>query len=206
MTESPSETTGNPVAAYAADVAELVGASSFAAEFDTVRIYVDRRDWVDSLRKARDEGGLEFFSWLSAIDWSREVEVGDPVEDPDELVDRFEVVCRLSSVENWHGAQFIAVVPKDDPVIDSIVALFAGAEWHEREAAEMFGLDFAGHPNLKNLYLPDRFEGNPLRKSFALLAREVKPWPGTVDVEAMPGGLDGGASDESAVDEGEDGE
>jgi NADH-quinone oxidoreductase subunit C len=52
----------------------------------------------------------------------------------------------------------------------------------------MFGIMFEGHPNLTHLYLPDSFLGNPLRKSFPLLSREVKPWPGTVDVEAMPGG------------------
>ena len=62
-----------------------------------------------------------------------------------------------------------------------------GANWHEREAHEMFGIDFVGHPNLIKLYLPDGFEGYPLQKSFPLLTREVKPWPGTVDVEGMPG-------------------
>jgi NADH-quinone oxidoreductase subunit C len=51
----------------------------------------------------------------------------------------------------------------------------------------MFGIVFEGHPKLDNLYLPDGFEGHPLRKTFPLLSREVEPWPGTVDVEAMPG-------------------
>jgi NADH-quinone oxidoreductase subunit C len=59
----------------------------------------------------------------------------------------------------------------------------------------MFGIHFEGHPNLIHLYLPDQFLGNPLRKSYPLLSREVKPWPGTVDVEAMPG------SDEATEDE-----
>ena len=48
----------------------------------------------------------------------------------------------------------------------------------------MFGIDFDGHPDLRNLYLPGEFEGHPLRKDFPLLARRVKPWPGIVDVEA----------------------
>jgi NADH-quinone oxidoreductase subunit C len=65
--------------------------------------------------------------------------------------------------------------------------VYAGANWHEREAYEMFGIDFTGHPQLTKLYLPDGFEGHPLRKSYPLLAREVKPWPGMVDVEGMPG-------------------
>jgi NADH-quinone oxidoreductase subunit C len=50
----------------------------------------------------------------------------------------------------------------------------------------MFGIDFTGHPALRNMYLPTGFEGYPLRKDFPLLARHVKPWPGIVDVEQMP--------------------
>ena len=42
------------------------------------------------------------------------------------------------------------------------------------------------HPNLEKLYLPDGYEGNPMLKSFELISREVKPWPGDVDVEGMP--------------------
>jgi NADH-quinone oxidoreductase subunit C len=54
----------------------------------------------------------------------------------------------------------------------------------------MFGIGFAGHPDLRNMYLPTGFEGHPLRKDFPLLARMVKPWPGIVDVEPLPGGGD----------------
>ena len=53
-----------------------------------------------------------------------------------------------------------------------------------------FGIGFAGHPDLRNMYLPSEFEGHPLRKDFPLLARMVKPWPGIIDVEPMPGGSD----------------
>jgi NADH-quinone oxidoreductase subunit C len=51
----------------------------------------------------------------------------------------------------------------------------------------MYGFVFDGHPSLRHLYLPSEFEGHPLRKDYPLLAREVKPWPGLVDVEPMPG-------------------
>ena len=54
----------------------------------------------------------------------------------------------------------------------------------------MYGITFTGHPHLVHLYLPGAFEGYPLRKDFPLLARRVKPWPGIVDVEPMPGGDD----------------
>ena len=67
------------------------------------------------------------------------------------------------------------------------IRVYAGANWHERETHEMFGIAFDGHPDLRNLYLPGDFEGYPLRKDFPLLSRMVKPWPGIVDVEPMPG-------------------
>ena len=63
---------------------------------------------------------------------------------------------------------------------------YPGADWCERETWEMYGFDFLGHPNLIKLYLPGEFEGFPMRKDFPLLAREVKPWPGLVDVEQFP--------------------
>ena len=50
----------------------------------------------------------------------------------------------------------------------------------------MYGFQFDGHPGLRHIYLPSEFEGFPLRKDYPLLAREVKPWPGLVDVEPMP--------------------
>ena len=80
-----------------------------------------------------------------------------------------------------------ADLPDDDLRVASLVPLYAGANWHERECWEMFGITFDGHPGLRHLYLPGEFEGHPLRKDFPLLARLVKPWPGIVDVEPMPG-------------------
>jgi NADH-quinone oxidoreductase subunit C len=63
----------------------------------------------------------------------------------------------------------------------------------------MFGIHFAGHPDLRNMYLPSGFEGHPMRKDFPLLARMVKPWPGIVDVEPLPGE----PADDSDADGGE---
>jgi NADH-quinone oxidoreductase subunit C len=171
---------------WAASLAERLGGEA-VVEFDTARIYVDRERWLSTIRRARDEEGLTFFSWLTGIDWSRDVEVGDGVEDVDSLDERFEVMCRLSSVRDASAAHFVARVPKDDARIDSLVPLFAGAQWHEREARDMFGIEFTGNPRPVNIYLPDDFVGHPLLKSFPLLTRDVKPWPGDVDVEGMPG-------------------
>lgn len=184
----------NPLDDYASDLCDRLGAEGYTVEFDTVRIHVRRKDWVETITTARQD--LELFSWLSAIDWSKEVEVGDPVEDVDDLDERFEVLCRLSSVTNGDGAVFVATLPKDDSTIPSLAPVIAGAQWHEREAHEMFNIEFEGNTNLIPLYLPDDFIGNPLLKSYPLLAREVKPWPGDVDVEPMPeaGDVQGGGS------------
>ncbi len=172
--------------ALAAEVAGIVGAASFGVDHATAKIKVDRQGWLEAIIAARDEMGLDFFSWLSATDWSREVVIGEPVEDPDALEERYEVLCGLSTVSDARRVIFSADLPKDDPTIDSLVGVFPGAAWHEREAHEMFGIYFRGHPNLIKLYLPDAFEGYPLRKAYRLLSREVKPWPGKVDVEDMP--------------------
>ena len=75
----------------------------------------------------------------------------------------------------------------DDLTLASWTGVFAGADWHERECWEMYGISFDGHPSLRHIYLPSGFEGNPLRKDYPLLARRLKPWPGIVDVEQMPG-------------------
>ena len=70
----------------------------------------------------------------------------------------------------------------------------------------MYGFQFDGHPGLRHIYLPTEFEGFPLRKDFPLLAREVKPWPGLVDVEPLPGepadGEGGSEADNEASEEG----
>jgi NADH:ubiquinone oxidoreductase subunit C len=200
VTSSPSETeaeatqaeaeapeTPHPLQEYADTVAETVGGEA-AIVFDTIKVDVEPADWVPALTKARDDVGLIFFSWLSAVDWSSDVEVGDPY--PEEVEDRIEVLATVSDISEGRRVTFSTTLPKEKPTIPSLVDVYAGANWHEREAHEMFGIDFEGHPNLAHLYLPDQFQGNPLRKSYPLLSREVKPWPGTVDVEKMPGGED----------------
>lgn len=183
---------------YAAALTEHLGATGYDTKFDTVRIFVDRQNWVETIVTAGSD--LPFFSWLSAIDWSKTTEVGDGVDDPDSLEERFDVLCRLSSVESADGAIFVTSLPKDDASIGSLTPHFGGAEWHEREAHEMFDIAFEGNDNLVPLYLPDDFIGHPLLKSYPLIAREVKPWPGDVDVEPMPEAEDSD-SDHSETDD-----
>ena len=184
MTESPSEAPARPTPdEVAARFADVAGAITFNAEHATPKIHVSADDWVEAHRALKEH--LPFFSYLAAVDWSADVAVGEPPEG-DEVEERYEVVTRLSDVEEGIGLIVSTAVPRERPVLPTLTGVFAGADWHEREAAEMFGIDFDGHPNLVKLYLPDGFEGHPLRKSFPLLSRQVKPWPGSVDVEDMP--------------------
>jgi NADH-quinone oxidoreductase subunit C len=121
--------------------------------------------WVEAATRARDSG-LTFFDWLSAVD---ELDAG------------FRVVLHLADLTTRQHLLLRTLIPREDARVDSLAAVFAGAAWHERETAEMFGIDFAGHPGLSPLLLPEGFEGNPLRKEFLLQARQDKPWPGAKD-------------------------
>jgi NADH-quinone oxidoreductase subunit C len=182
---SPSDAAPLSLQDFAARAAEVAG-GEVAVHSGTVKVTVPAERWVEALTAARDDLGLVFFSWLSAIDWANDVAVGDP---PSVSVEeRFEVLCTVADLSEGRRVTFSTSLSREAPRLASLVPVYAGADWHEREAHEMFGIEFAGHPNLSNLYLPDGFVGHPLRKSFPLLSREVKPWPGTVDVEAMPGG------------------
>ena len=101
---------------------------------------------------------------------------------------RFQVFAHVESTRvQALGVTLKTDVDADSPHAESWVSVYPGADWHERETWEMYGIVFDGHPSLRHLYLPSEFEGHPLRKDFPLLAREVKPWPGLVDVEPMPG-------------------
>jgi NADH-quinone oxidoreductase subunit C len=119
--------------------------------------------WIDALTFARDELGCSFFDWLTGVD---------------ELDEGFSIVVHLWSPAERHHVLLRTRVTRDAPVLPSATAVFRGANWHERETYEMFGVQFSGHPNLVSLLLPDGFEGNPLRKEFVLAARAAKTWPG----------------------------
>jgi NADH-quinone oxidoreductase subunit C len=96
---------------------------------------------------------------------------------------RFEVVYNLYSIRHHHMIRLRAQVPENDPKIASVVPIWAGANWHERECFDMFGIIFAGHPDLRRILLPEDWEGHPLRKDYPLKGPEPdKDWPGFIEV------------------------
>ena len=175
---------------------------------DDVWVRVTTAAWRDAGMALREQLGCDYICFLSAIDW-KPSPFGRGEEDPTQPVPersteivqgyaggetRFQVMARVHNTKAHFGITLKTDVG-DDLTVPSWVTVYAGANWHERQCHEMFGISFAGHPDLRNIYLPKEFEGYPLRKDFPLLTRLVKPWPGIVDVEPLPGEPD---ADESA--------
>jgi len=157
--------------------------------------------WGDFAGVAKSTLECDYLSFVSAIDWAPAPKEGgddasgdtsSPVQ-PSEMTfgaagsaGRFQVFAHVQSTARHWGCTVKVDVDEAQPAVASWVSVYPGADWHEREAWEMYGVRFDGHPSLRHLYLPAEFEGHPLRKDFPLLARVVKPWPGLVDVEGMP--------------------
>lgn len=85
---------------------------------------------------------------------------------------RFEVVYHLYSLEKKHRVRIKARVPEEDPVIDSVIPVWPGMNWYEREAFDMYGIVFRNHPNLRRILMYDEFVGHPLRKDYPKAKRQ----------------------------------
>jgi NADH:ubiquinone oxidoreductase subunit C len=151
---------------------ELFGPEATAEEsYEVLTVDVPPQSWTAALLTARDRLSCTYFDWLSAVD---------------EPGTGFRVAAHVAALSPVRRLLLRTTIAHETTVLPTAVDIYAGAAWHERETHEMFGIGFAGHPDLRNIYLPGEFEGFPLRKDFPLLARMVKPWPGIVDVEPMP--------------------
>lgn len=94
-----------------------------------------------------------------------------------------EVVTQLYSTTRRHHVRMKVACDPREPRCPTLSDVYPGANWHERETWELFGIDFEGHPQLVRLVLPEQFEGTPLRKDFTLMSRIAKPWPGAMEGE-----------------------
>lgn len=94
---------------------------------------------------------------------------------------RFEVVYHLYSIKHRHLIRLKAEVPEDDASIDSVTPVWVGANWHEREAFDLYGINFKGHPDPRRILMPEDWEGHPLRKDYPVKGPE-KEWTGFRDV------------------------
>jgi NADH-quinone oxidoreductase subunit C len=146
-------------------VAELGDAVDPEVSYGLLTVTVAPGDYrrVAELARRDPELACNFFDFISGVD---------------EEAAGIGLVLHVYSISQRHHLQVRTVVPRDGGHLPTVSDLWAGADWQEREMAELFGVGFDGHPNLAKLLLPEEFEGYPLRKEFALLTREAKPWPG----------------------------
>ena len=110
---------------------------------------------VDIARFLRDEPGLAFNMPIdvTCVDYIGQEQ-------------RFEVVYHLFSTSERQRIRLKARVPEREPSIPSVVDVWVGANWLERETYDMYGVRFTGHPDLRRIYLYEEFEGHPLRKDY----------------------------------------
>lgn len=91
---------------------------------------------------------------------------------------RFEVVYHLYSIEKNHRIRLKVPVEQDEAKVPSVVPVWRGANWLEREAWDLYGIDFEGHPDLRRIYLYEEFQGHPLRKDYPKQRRQPLVGPG----------------------------
>jgi NADH-quinone oxidoreductase subunit C len=98
---------------------------------------------------------------LTAVDWH-----------PQEP--RFRVVYHLHSVERNERLRLVCRLPGEAAEIDSVVPVWRGADWYEREVFDLFGIVFRGHPNLRRIMMPEDWEGHPLRKDYPVYGEKYR--------------------------------
>jgi NADH-quinone oxidoreductase subunit C len=129
-------------------------------------------------------------AWLSVAQFLRT----DPVCAMDMFIDltvvdrygrepRFDVVLHVYSVDKKHRVRLYAGVPEEEPTLGTLVSVWLGADWFEREAFDLYGVRFLGHPDLRRILMYPEFVGHPLRKDYPKEKRQplVRREPGKVD-------------------------
>ncbi len=127
-------------------------------------IIINKHYVLDVCRFLKEEKDLDFnfMMDLTAVDYLNQKD----------RKERFEVVYHYYSLKHNHRIRVKAPVSDADCVIDSIVPLWVGADWFEREVYDMYGIKFNNHPNLKRILLYEEFVGYPLRKDYPIKKRQ----------------------------------
>lgn len=128
---------------------------------------VSSQEWLVAA-EALKAAGFDYFDWLGCVD-----EIGRR--------DCFRIMLVVRNLAADAEPRMLScLLSRDDPRIPSVHGVFAGAAWHEREVAELFGVEFVGGDSRRLLLNPD-FHGTPLRKDDVLAARTGLDWPGAKD-------------------------
>ncbi|HVR76799.1 MAG TPA: NADH-quinone oxidoreductase subunit C [Acidimicrobiia bacterium] len=120
---------------------------------DLVR--VPNQGWLDFARAAHG-AGFEMCVDVTVVDWMRS------------RPERFEIVANLLSMQHKLRLRMTTTAPREQPAVASLVPIWPGVNFAEREAYDMFGVTFEGHPDLTRILMPDEWEGHPLRKDFGV--------------------------------------
>ena len=117
-------------------------------EHENAPAFVIRPDTVQEvLERLRDEAGFDHLSLIT----------------PQEYEDRYESLIHLTKYhERTHEVTLVVRLPKDDPVCQTAEPVFRTADWHEREAFDLVGIDYEGHPDPRRILLPETWQGHPL--------------------------------------------
>jgi len=141
--------------------------ATLRASLDHPALNVPAADTLAALRFLRDGCGFDFLVDLTAIDWAAGVSP------------RFTVVYHLLSTVRHDYVRIATDCPSDaEPAVASVTSLWAGANWHERETYDMFGIKFEGHPDLRRILMWEGYPYFPLRKEFPLAGIDT-PLPDT---------------------------
>lgn len=119
---------------------------------DGQSIYTPPESIADVLKMLKDRHEYVMLADLSAVDYE----------------DRFEVVYHVMRLTDADVIRIKAALPRENPSLPSITDLWKAADVQEREAFDLMGIDFQGHPDLRRILCPDGFTGHPLRKSYSL--------------------------------------
>ena len=143
--------------------AELHGAPVVISHGQTVA-FPTREAYHDLVAALRDED-FDFCTDLCGVDYLAHPRRALPAGVDGE---RFEVVVNLVSLSRRERVRLRVQVPEHDPVIASLFDIHPGTEAMEREAFDMYGLMFSGHPDLTRILMPEDWEGHPLRKDYSV--------------------------------------
>ncbi len=159
---------GDPV--LAAALLAGLGEGQMRESFGQATAQVPLRCWVRAAGMAYDRLGCTMFDHLFLHDCGGPAESGLG----------WDVVAHVVMPTSCAGLLLGTTLAGDD-VLPSLTDVWAGAAWHEREAAEMAGIEVSGHPDLRPLLLSTGVGVHPLRKDVLLVSRAVRPWPGRLE-------------------------
>ena len=133
-----------------AKLVEIFPKATFDAEAEEPALIVTAADFPAVLRALKEKEGFDRLGNLTAVDWK----------------DHIEMVYHLYNMEENVKLEVKAALDSAAPVIESATALYPGAEFEEREAYDLMGVEFLGHPDLRRILMPDDYPAHPLRKDF----------------------------------------